>query len=510
MRSPTAIWEESSTVNANVPGGPRSWGWLDDEAAARQLADDAVARAIEGGASYADARLVELEEERLYWNLKGDPDLRREHTVGMGVRVLLNGMWGFASRSMDSDGFHLEAAATALMMAAASPAGEAAKWSSLPGRSGHFETPTAKDPFSVPMREKQDLLDSLLEVARREQEVVAAVAGLNAKRQRRFFSSSEGSWQVQDLMECGGLYQAWALLDGELQRRSYPNSFHGNTGGGGWEYVTGLDLEGEAPRVVDEARALVRAPRCPGGRADVIIGPAMVALQIHESCGHALELDRILGDEAGFAGTSFVGADARGQLRYGSPAVTVVADPTVVGARGGFGFDDEGQPARREILIQDGIVRNFLSSRETAARQGLESTAAMRADGWQYIPLCFSTHVALLPGSGSVEELMERMGDGYYLDMDRSWSIDEQRLNFQFGTEVAYEVRRGVRGRLLRNASYGGITPEFWGSVEHVAGEEEFRVFGLPCGKGEPKQWGFVSHGAAPILARGVRMGVAG
>lgn len=506
----TAIREEPSTVNASVPGVGTSWGWLHEESAARRLAEEAVGRALEGGASYVDARLVELEEERLYWNLNGDPDLRREHTVGIGVRVLLHGKWGFASRSMDADGFHLEAAATALVMADASPAGDAAMWSALPARSGHFATPLTTDPFTVPMREKQDLLDTLLDVARREPEIVAAVAGLNAKRQRRFFASSEGSWQVQELVECGGLYQAWAFLDGELQRRSYPNSFHGNTGGSGWEYVMGLQLETEAPRVVDEARALVRAPRCPAGTADVIIGPAMVALQIHESCGHALELDRILGDEAGFAGTSFIGPDARGRLRYGSGAVNVVADPTVMGARGSFGFDDEGQPARREMLIQEGVVRNFLSSRETAARQGLESTSAMRADGWQYMPLCFSTHVALLPGTGTLVELMERMGDGYYLDMDRSWSIDEQRLNFQFGTEVAYEVRKGVRGRLLRNASYGGITPEFWGSVEQVAGPEEFRVFGLPCGKGEPKQWGFVSHGAAPMLVRGVRMGVAG
>ncbi|MGH9070114.1 MAG: TldD/PmbA family protein, partial [Acidimicrobiales bacterium] len=317
-------------------------------------------------------------------------------------------------------------------------------------------------------------------------------------------------WQVQSLMECGGLYQAWAARDGEVQRRSFPNSFHGNTAAAGWAYVESLNLAEEALRVVDEACALLGSPSCPGGTADVILGPAMTALQIHESCGHALELDRILGDEAGFAGTSFLSTDAAGQLRYGSEAVSIVADPTVPGARGGFGFDDEGRPAASAVLIDHGIVVDFLSSRETAARLGRSSTAAMRADGWQYMPLCFSTHVALQPGQGSLEELLDRLGDGYYLDMDRSWSIDEKRLNFQFGTEIAYEVRGGRKTKLLKNASYGGTTPQFWGSVEAVAGPEEAQVFGLPCGKGEPKQWGFVSHGSAPILVRGVRLGVAG
>lgn len=236
----------------------------------------------------------------------------------------------------------------------------------------------------------------------------------------------------------------------------------------------------------------------------------MVALKLHESCGHALELDRIYGDGAGFARTSFITPDAIGQLRYGSPAVSIVAGPTVREARGGFGIDDEGQPARQAILVAEGLVTDFLSSRETAARIGRQSTAAMRADGWAYMPLCFSTNVSLVPGEGDLPELLDQLGDRYYLDMDRSWSIDDRWLNFQFGTEVAFEVRLGRKGRLLKTASSGGITPNFWGSVERVAGPSEFQIFSLPCGKGEPKQWGFVSHGTVLVLARGAQMGVAG
>jgi TldD protein len=234
-----------------------------------------------------------------------------------------------------------------------------------------------------------------------------------------------------------------------------------------------------------------------------------MALQVHESTGHPLELDRILGDEANYAGRSFIGSDAVGTLRYGSAAVNVTADPTVPGTRGSFAFDDEGTPAQRTPLISEGVIANFLSSRDSAARLGGRSTGAARSDGWGFLPLCFATHVFLEPGQGSTDELLERMGDGYYIDDNRSWSIDSRRLSFQFGTEVAWEVRGGKRTRLVRDFSYGGITPQFWGSVEAVAGPDEFRIFGMPCGKGEPKEWGFLSHGAAPTLVRDVRIGVA-
>jgi TldD protein len=490
--------------------GSPAWGWAHDEAAMRTLSEEAVATALASGAEYADARIVEIEEERIYAISGRELDWRIEHSLGIGVRVLREGCWGFGSRALEGSEASLAAAHAALRMSGTGDRCGTAKLVPQPGTLGRYASAVKIDPFEVSAAKKETLLRNMLGAAAREPRVINAVAGINAKRQRRYFSSSEGSWQVQHLMECGGVFQVWASADGEVQRRSYPNSFHGNTAALGWEYIDSLRLDTEADRVVDEACALLKAPSCPGGTADLIIGPAMTALQIHESCSHALELDRIFGDEAGFAGTSFIGADAIGRLRYGSPAVSFVADPTVPSVRGAFGFDDEGQPAHRSVLVEHGVVADFLSSRETAARIGRQSTATMRADGWGYQPLCFATHVSLVPGTGDLPELLDRLRDGYYLDMDRSWSIDDRRLNFQFGTEVAYEVKGGRKGRLLKNASYGGVTPQFWGSVEHVAGQGEVQVFGLPCGKGEPKQWGFVSHGVAPILARNVRMGVAG
>ncbi|MFC3979348.1 TldD/PmbA family protein [Streptosporangium jomthongense] len=486
-----------------------TWGNAHDDAAARALCETALGAASGPGVEYADVRLVECEETRLYGRHGGARDERSELNMGVGVRVLREGVWGFAAAPL-GDEADVRAVAGRAVAAARAAAFAGAERVALPPRppsSGRHTTEVTTDPFSFPGR--YGLLDQALAAAGAPEKVVSAEVGLNAKRQHRHFADSEGSRQHQHLVESGAMVLVFAADKHDVQRRSYPNSFHGNTAAAGWEYVESLRLAEQAARVGEEAVALLTAPVAPSGTADLVIGPAQMALQIHESCGHALELDRILGDESNFAGTSFITPDALGALRYGSPAVNVTADPSVPGTRGSFGWDDEGTPAARRELIREGVVVDFLSSRDSAARLGLTPIGAARADGWAYPPVCFATNVFLEPGSGSLDELLDRLGDGYYVDDNRSWSIDERRWNFQFGTEVAYEVRRGRRGRLLKNLSYGGVTPRFWGSVEAVAGPEEFRAFGMPCGKGEPKQWGFLGHGASPALVRGVRIGVA-
>ncbi|WP_370615208.1 TldD/PmbA family protein [Mumia sp. Pv 4-285] len=494
-----------------MPSDPSAhvWGELADDAVADRIVESALAVA-DGHSEYADVRLIEAEEMRLYTQVGADPDERLEHSRGIGVRVLVDGAWGFASRPL-MDREDAEVAARQALASARASAGVTApvKLEPMSPASGRYESAVEIDPFTVGADVRQCLLDEVLANVSRSSSVVAAQAGLNAKRQHRHLGNSEGSRQHQHFVETGGGVIATASGHGDVQRRSYPNSFHGNTAGAGWEYVATLDLAAQAVRVGEEAVALLTAPVAPAGRADVVLGPQQVSLQIHESSGHALELDRILGDEANYAGTSFIGVDDIGSLRYGSPAVTITSDPTIPGTRGSFAFDDEGTPARRTRLVDEGIVRATLSNRDAAARSGQELTGAARADGWGYLPVCFATHVYLEPGSGSLDELLDRLGDGVYADDNRSWSIDNRRWNFQFGTEVAYEVRNGKRGRLLKNFSYGGTTPQFWGSVEAVAGPEELRIFGYPCGKGEPKQWGFLSHAAAPVLVRDLRIGVA-
>ncbi len=485
------------------------WGSLDD-ALARALTGAAVDEARAAGATFADVRLSETEELRLYAVSGQAPDERVEGHAGLGVRVVVDGAWGFASRPLvDVD--DARAAARAAVTNARAAAPYSTERVALPpreGESGHYQTACDVDPFAVGAAERERVVLATMSAALEERGVVRVQSGVNAKRQHRYFADTEGSFQAQHFVESGGMVLVVASDGREVQRRSYPNSFHGNTSAAGWEYVAALELEDQARRVASEAVQLLSAPVVDSGTSSLVIGPAQMALQIHESTGHALELDRILGDEANFAGRSFIGPDAIGNLRYGSTAVTIVADPTVPGTRGSFRFDDEGSPTRRVTLIGEGVVRDFLSSRDAAARLGRPTTAAARSDGWAYLPLCFATNVFLQPGEGSLEDLLERMGDGYYIDDNRSWSIDSRRWNFQFGTEAAWEVRAGKRTRLVRDFSYGGITPQFWGSVEAVAGSGEFRTFGMPCGKGEPKQWGFLSHGAAPTLVRDVRIGV--
>jgi TldD protein len=486
-----------------------AWGSMAADTDAAALMEESLAE-LGSGVQYADVRLIECEEMRLYAQLGADADERVEHTVGIGVRVLVDGCWGFASRPLVAAGDPGAAARQAMATARASVGTTAPV--SMPGRaplSGRYETLVEQDPFAVPAQERQELLETMLANAGRPAEVVSGQAVINAKRQHRHFASTEGSRQHQHFVETGAGLLVNAADAHDVQRRSYPNSFHGNTAGAGWEYVATLGLADHATRVGEEAVQLLGAPAAPSGTADVVIGAQQMSLQIHESAGHALELDRILGDEANFAGTSFIEACDIGTLKYGSPAVNITSDPTMPGTSGSFAFDDEGTQAQRVRLVEEGIVRATLSNRDSTARSGQQLTGAARSDGWAYLPVCFATHVYLEPGEGSTDELLARMGDGYYIDDNRSWSIDNRRWNFQFGTEVAYEVRNGRRGRLLKNFSYGGITPQFWGSVEAVAGPEELRVFGYPCGKGEPKQWGFLSHAAAPVLVRDLRIGVA-
>ncbi len=485
------------------------WGSLADDLAARAIIDQAL-DAVDTQVEFADVRLIEAEELRLYSQLGAEPDERTEHNLGIGVRVLRDGAWGFAARPVFDGADAVRAARQAVATAGASAgASRPVTLAPLPAASGRYQTEVQIDPFAVPDSQRQLLLDEVLANVGRPSAVVAAQAWLNAKRQHRHFGNTEGSRQHQHFVETGAGILANASGKDDLQRRSYPNSFHGNTAAAGWEYIGSLGLVEHATRVGEEATELLSAATAPAGFADVVIGAQQVSLQIHESAGHALELDRILGDEVNFAGGSFITTEGIGSLRYGSPAVNLTSDPTIGGTRGSFAYDDEGTPARRTRLVDAGLVAATLSSRDSAARSGQQLTGAARSDGWGYLPVCFSTHVYLEPGEGSLDELLERLGEGYYIEDNRSWSIDSRRWNFQFGTEVGYQVRKGRRGRLLKNFSYGGITPQFWGSVEAVAGPQELRIFGYPCGKGEPKQWGFLSHAAAPMLVRDLRIGVA-
>jgi TldD protein len=274
--------------------------------------------------------------------------------------------------------------------------------------------------------------------------------------------------------------------------------------------VRAMRLVEEAPRVAEEAEALLAAPPCPEGRRTLILDGGQLALQVHESCGHPIELDRVLGMELSYAGDSFLTLDKLDAFQYGSREVNIVADATAPGGLGTFGWDDEGVPAQRTPIVEAGRFVGYLSSRETAPAVGRTSSGSMRASGWHRIPLIRMTNVNLLPGAaGSLEDLIADTDDGLFLATNKSWSIDNKRLNFQFGAEVAREIKGGKLGQLYKNATYTGITPEFWGACDAVCGPEAWRLWGTPnCGKGEPSQTARVGHGVAPARFRNVQVGV--
>jgi TldD protein len=472
------------------------------------LCEAAVDAALGAGASYADARAVSTRRQVVVTKNRSVEDLSDAESEGIGVRVLVGGAWGFAADRRLDEGGARDAALRACAFAKAAPGGHERSLVPVEPQRGQYRTQVGRDPFDVPISEKIELC-LRAEEGMQHADVKVTSAMVRAQHEHKVLVSSEGSVVEQVLVECGGGIDAYSVSDGLLQIRSYPSQHSGVSGQGGWEFVEGLGLDREAPRVGEQAAALLRADECPSGRATIVLDSEQTVMQVHESVGHPTELDRVYGTEAAYAGTSFLSPDDLGSLRYGSELMNVTADSTTPGGLGTFGFDDEAVPARSEPVVEAGVLRGFLTSRETAARLGAGAGGSMRADGWARMPLVRMTNLNLEPGDGTLEELVADVDDGLYLETNKSWSIDDKRLNFQFGTQVAWEIKAGKLGRMLRDATYTGVTPEFWGKLDRVAGREAWTLYGLTnCGKGQPGQSAHVSHGAAPTRFRDVEVGV--
>ncbi len=466
------------------------------------------------GLRYADVRFVHEERERIRWRGgEGLEGLDRFGSRGFGVRVLADGGWGFSATPCVEAESLRRVAARALAVARASAAASTrpVHWVEREGQRGRWEGPCERDPFEVPLQEKLELLERACAALRvGEGAIRVGRAHLRFARRAQLLLSTEGTDVEQRWVLSGAGLEAVAVGDdGEAQRRSYPTSLDGDLGQGGFERVEALRLVEEAPRVREEAIALLTAPLCPEGERTVILGTDQLALQIHESCGHPTELDRALGTEISLAGGSFLEPEALGHLRYGSRHVTLVADATNPGGCGTFGWDDEGTPARKVSLVEEGLFVGYLSSRETAAALGLQPSGAMRAESWNRLPLVRMVNVNLEPGeAGTLEELLADSPGSLYIETNKSWSIDDLRLHFQFGCEVAWEVRGGRKAVMYRNPVYSGVTPDFWGACDAVCGPGDWRLWGIgSCGKGEPMQLMAVGHGCAPARFRRVRVG---
>jgi TldD protein len=467
--------------------------------------------ALAAGARYADARVMVRSWESMAAQNGEVEGLRQSEQAGVGVRALVGSSWGFFATSDLTDTSARQAGERAAETARASARvpGPEVELAPVEVATAHWESQCDEDPLAVSLAEKGDLL-----VAATRAGIEAGARLSQAEYQiwdtEKWFVSSEGHRISQRIRECGADMSATAVGDGETQRRSYPG-IRGNFGTLGWELVRRIDLLAHAARVGEEAVALLSAPVCPPSTTDLVLGSEQMALQIHESVGHATELDRILGWEAAFAGTSWLDLSQLGSLRFGSDLMNITADATIPGALGSFGYDDEGTPAHRVEIIRDGIWVGVLSGRDSAALAGVPAGGMVRADGHDRLPMVRMTNIGLVPGANSLEQMIAETAEGVYMDTNRSWSIDDRRLNFQFGCEIAWEIKDGRLGRMLRNPTYTGISPRFWGSMDMVGGPSELTTWGTPnCGKGQPGQVGHTGHPSVPCRFRGVRVGVRG
>jgi TldD protein len=478
----------------------------------RDLTQRALDSAVQQGAGYADVRIVHSRDESIAVKSGRVEAVASGDSEGFGVRVLVDGAWGFSSsRNLAvAEADRVAADAVRIARASATALRRRVELDDRAPAHGTYRTPVEEDPFALPIEQKVNDLLAADEQMRSVPGIAYTETVYGAAREWKTFAATDGSYTEQEITHIGAGIEVNAVDGDELQRRSYPDN-GGGWQAGGYEHVRALDLAAHAVPLAEEAIALLSAPSCPPGRTTVVLDPSQLYMQVHESCGHPTELDRVFGTEASYAGTSFLTVDKlESGFRYGSELIDIVADATAPAGMGTFGWDDEGVAATSVPLVREGVLAGYLTSRETAPRIGRQSGGAMRADGWNRIPLIRMTNVNLLPKPGkSLDEIIDETDDGLFLKTNRSWSIDDRRLNFQFATEIAWEIKDGKLGRMVKNPTYTGITYEFWRSCDAVADERSYRMLGTPnCGKGEPVQVGHVGHGVSGARFRDVQVGV--
>lgn len=463
----------------------------------------ALAEARRRGADYAEARAEDHTTAGVRVRNGAVQRLTARNDSGWGLRVAVGNGWGFASTAATDPSGIAQVAQDAVDIARASATRHPSPvdLTAMPNEVGEYSTPVARDPLGVPVEEHIALL---LETGNQLQTahplIKVAVVSSDLMATDKLFVNTTGAHLRQRIVESGAWMEATAVnADGYAYNRSF-----GNMHQAGWEFIEALRLPQAAARVGAEAGALVNAEWAPSGPTAAVIGSDMMHLLVHESCGHPTELDRVLGWEAAFAGTSFLMPEMLGTFRYGSSAVNLTADSLTLGGLGTYGWDDEGTPAQRTPIVREGIFTGYLSSRDTAAAIGQASNGCGRATGWGRIPIVRMTNLSLEPGTGSLADLLAGVDAGLYLETPSSWSLDDKRMNFHFSVEMCREIKGGqFTGRIFKGAGFQNRTPLFWGAVDAVAGLEEWVLWGVPgCAKGEPLQSCHVAHGAAPVRVR--------
>jgi TldD protein len=469
-----------------------------------ELAETALHRIKATGAEYGDIRFLDSSSEIVRGEDQRIAQLHDSQDTGFGVRVLYRGAWGFAASSVISPEELPLVADLALEIAkgSATLTSEPVRLAAEPVHIDSIATPYVVDPFAVPLEEKTRVLLETMELLHRQSGVFRSRASIWARRDRKFFASTEGSRIHFDLLAVQAECEATAKHEGRFASRSFSTPHRR----AGFEVIQQAGFLREAPRVATQAVEKVTAPAVAAGRYDLVLDPEHLSLTIHESCGHPSELDRALGYEANYAGTSFLTPEKRGAFRYGSPHVTLVADNTEAETLAATGYDDDGVACQRWDIVREGIFVDYCTNREVAPKIGEErSRGSNRADGWGSIPMVRIANIGLQPGDGSPEDIIADVRHGIYIEGHGSFSIDQQRYNFQFGGDAFWLIEKGKRIHMLRDVIYHGITPEFWGSCDGVAGPSYRQRYGfITCGKGQPGQSGWMTHPAAHARFRNI------
>jgi len=470
----------------------------------------ALDEAKRAGATYADARVHQRRHETIRTREDHVTDATSIETYGLALRVLAFGAWGFASSPRVSEVDAADVARRAIAIARANAGAQKRKidLAPTPVVTEKWQTAMSVDPFTVPLADRAALLLALWPEAKKVRGIAFLDGGTHASDEWKLLATSEGSLIEQRIVRVGVDYQVTAKNDktGEFVTRAHelpPMQ-------AGWEYIAGASLLADARKIAEDAvEKLAAAPVVPG-KKDLILAPSNLWLTIHESVGHPTELDRALGYEAGYAGTSFATVDKLGKLKYASDLVSIVADKTTPGGLASCAYDDEGVRTQEWPLVQKGLFVGYQTTREQAGWIGeKESRGTAYAQDHEAFPFQRMPNVSLRPGEKPLKlsDLVSATDDGILISGNGSWSIDQQRYNFQFGGQMFYEVKKGKVTRALKDVAYQANSLEFWKSCDMVGGKESWQLHGsLSDGKGEPPQSNAVSHGCPPARFRGVNI----
>jgi len=469
-----------------------------------EYADLALKRVAASGAEYGDIRLLHRTSQTIVGEDRRIASIRDMDDSGFGVRVLHHGGWGFAASSILSleEVPRVADLAVEIAKGSASLASEKVRLVEEPVHRDRVVTVSRTDPFAVPLEQKTTLLREVMDYVQRQPEIVRSSACLWASRDRKLFVSTEGTRLEFDLLASQGEFTATAWHEGRFASRCF-NTPHLRRG---YELIEEANFLAEAPRIAAQALEKVRAPAVRPGSYDLVLDPEHLSLTMHESCGHPSELDRALGYEANYAGTSFLTMDKRGTFRYGSPHVNLVADNCEPETLAATGYDDDGVVCQKWDIVREGLFVGYCTNREVASKIGeTRSRGSNRADSWGSVPIVRIANIGLEPGSASLDELIADVKRGIYIEGHGSYSIDQRRYNFQFGGDAFWLIENGRRTHMVRDVIYHGITPEFWGSCDGVADRTHRQRYGfITCGKGQPGQSGWMTHAASHARFRQV------